>query len=200
MSTAIATEKVGTRVYVTGNSYAVKDQLKSAGCHWDGDRRQWWIGAVKADLIATIVGQISSQPVAPAQPADTDSIRLVGKAKYKGKMYYARWIGYTKAGDYKVHLTILDAAIDFWAKCAQPHEQVDGNGDVATIIKTYQVREYRGHEEHTTLGSIRRFIDGQKTAEKKNLDACAECGKRGHLHHDLEDGMMKCYNCCDIPQ
>ena len=30
-------------------------------------------------------------------------------------------------------------------------------------------------------------------------ERCAECGKRGPLVADLEDGLMKHYGCCDIP-
>ena len=28
---------------------------------------------------------------------------------------------------------------------------------------------------------------------------CAECGRKGHLVRDLEDGLWKHLNCCDIP-
>ena len=50
------------------------------------------------------------------------------------------------------------------------------------------------------LGSIRRFVDSQKRAEQNGEPACAACGKRGELHHDLEDGLMKCFSCCDMPE
>ena len=30
-------------------------------------------------------------------------------------------------------------------------------------------------------------------------NVCAECGRRGQLVRDLEDGLWKHYRCCDIP-
>ena len=39
----------------------------------------------------------------------------------------------------------------------------------------------------------------QKQGERDGLTACVECGKRGELVRDLEDGAMKCARCCDIP-
>lgn len=30
------------KVYIEGETYPVKDQLKAAGCRWDKDRRQWY--------------------------------------------------------------------------------------------------------------------------------------------------------------
>lgn len=201
----IAIEEVGARIYVTGNSFEFKTQLKAEGCHWDADRRQWWIGKAKKSAIESIVAksQQAATPTAPQSPADTASIRVLGKAKYKGKSYYVRWVGTCKTGAYKAHLITLDGSIDFWANCAQPHEynQFDGNGDVAKIEKTYDPREYRGQIEYTTLGSIRRYIESMKKEKSDpTVDRCAECGKAGHLHEDLEDGMMKCYGCCDIPR
>lgn len=35
--------------------------------------------------------------------------------------------------------------------------------------------------------------------QKERGYVCAECGRPGRLVADLEDGLMKHYNCCDIP-
>ena len=32
-----------------------------------------------------------------------------------------------------------------------------------------------------------------------NDRTCAECGRGGRLVRDMEDGLMKHYNCCDMP-
>lgn len=61
MSHNLSTEKVGSRIYVMGNTYPVRERLKRAGCHWDGDRQQWWIGAAKAAAIEAIVGKLDQQ-------------------------------------------------------------------------------------------------------------------------------------------
>lgn len=60
-------ETVGTRVYVLGQTYAIRAPIKSVGGHWDADRKAWWIGATKrAELEAAI---------AVAKPAAEESYR-----------------------------------------------------------------------------------------------------------------------------
>lgn len=57
----------------------------------------------------------------PCLDQDPAKIKLVGKALYKGRTYYVRYVGETKKG-YSARLVTLDQSLDFWAKCAQPHE------------------------------------------------------------------------------
>lgn len=156
----VATEKVGNRVYVTGDSYPIKDRLKSIGCHWDGERRQWWIGAKKQSELDSIVANGATA----AKSEDSSAVRIVGKAEYKGRSYYVRWYGVAKSGEWKCHLTTLDGKIDFWAG-----DGSDGR-DGARIVKEYHPREYRGRTQYTTLGSLRQFI-----ASKKTISAGGEC-------------------------
>jgi aspartate oxidase len=33
---------VSEKIYLTGNTYPVKDDLKKIGCGFDGDRKQWF--------------------------------------------------------------------------------------------------------------------------------------------------------------
>ena len=64
---AVTYEVVGVRVYVLGQTFAMKDAIKSAGGHWDADRKAWWVGAAKrAELEAAI---------ASAKPAEQSSYR-----------------------------------------------------------------------------------------------------------------------------
>jgi hypothetical protein len=203
MPSLLRVERVGQRAYVVGDSFAIKDQLKSAGCHWDGDRRQWWIGATKAAAVETIVAAAGTAPATDAAAKGVpDDTRLVAKAKYKGRTYYCPWVGQTKSGEYKARLVTLDGSLDFWATAARPNEQCDGNGDVAAIVKTYAPRErtFRGHThtEYTTIGSIRSFVDREKRNRDEGGAVCAECGTSGELVRDLEDGMLKHRHCCDI--
>lgn len=66
-SITVSYETVGARVYVLGQTFAIKDTIKSVGGHWDADRKAWWIGATKrADLEVAI---------ATAKPADPSSYR-----------------------------------------------------------------------------------------------------------------------------
>lgn len=211
----IKIERSKGRVYIVGDTYSAKDRIKALGGHWDGDRRAWWVGAAKVSEAEALVAKLNGDATASggatnnaAAPAkeDADGIRLVGKAKYKGRTYYARWIGECKSGDYKARLITLDQSLDFWAACARPHEtQHDGSGDVAVIVKTYQAREVRygygrhSRTEYTTLGSIKRFIERESRNRADGGPVCAECGKTGELILDHEDGAMKHRNCCDIP-
>jgi hypothetical protein len=41
----ISTQRVGRRTYFTGNTFDVKDKLRAAGAHWDGEKKGWWMGS-----------------------------------------------------------------------------------------------------------------------------------------------------------
>jgi hypothetical protein len=98
---SVACEVAGSRVYVTGNTYPIKDQLRSAGCHWDGDRRQWWIGKAKAAAVQAVIAGLSAtspqaagESVPPAKQAeDPAQIKILGKAKYKGRVQHQTLAG-----------------------------------------------------------------------------------------------------------
>lgn len=141
---SIRTEKVGTRIYITGNTYPVKDRLRSAGCHWDGERKQWWIGAVKASAIEGIVGKLDGQAV----ETEEREVTVLGKATYKGRSYYVRWAGRCKTGAEKFRLCSLDGKLDFWAAA-----------ELCQWAKRY--------EEPRSLDGIRRYVERLKSGEEK---------------------------------
>jgi hypothetical protein len=43
-------------IAITGNTYPVKDQLKSLGARWNPERKAWMVPADKADAARKIVG------------------------------------------------------------------------------------------------------------------------------------------------
>lgn len=124
---------------------------------------------------------------------DPDKVRLTGKGKYKGRTYY---LGLPTRDGNRQHLySVPDNKgeyIEFWA-----------DADKVEVTKTYtpRVRSFRNREwkEYTTLGGIATFIRGERAKEAAGLPQCAACGKRNQLIEDLEDGLMKCPSCCDIP-
>jgi hypothetical protein len=77
------------------------------------------------------------------------------------------------------------------------------------------VRKQSGETKTETVGRIlfsgngvvlATIAGGNKTATtatpragKPGGRVCADCGRSGRLVRDLEDGLMKHYNCCDIP-
>ena len=44
---AIQVEKEGRRVYLYGKTYPIKDDLKSLGARFDGQKRAWWFSSQK---------------------------------------------------------------------------------------------------------------------------------------------------------
>jgi len=189
----------GRRYYIMGDTYSLRERLKSAGCHWDADRRAWWTGdRATADKFAT-----AQTPQSTAKAENPDEIRLVGKAKYKGRTYYIRWMGQTSRGTQAARLVSLDATIDFWADL-----------DQIEIVKRYEPREERGRygrstgrTVHTTLGSIRSYIERMKREDPQGIGrdlpdgyyvrggeilatGCSECASLGHMcptcRHDYE--------------
>jgi hypothetical protein len=189
------TQKLGTRLegdrlYITGNTYPVRELLKDAKAHFDGDIKAWWIEPAKADKIEKILAGEAAPAAAAEKPKENpNNIRLAGKCKYKGRTYYARFIGDTKKGHSALLIT-LDQSIEFWAKCARPGEDCDGSGDVAAIVKTYQPREsgygrFR-RTEYTTLGSIQRFVKQQSNPDTRR-GTCTECGSKGPAGEPCKD-------------
>jgi hypothetical protein len=126
------------------------------------------------------------------------ALRVYAKVRYKARDYYvvAEMLDKVARQPLRCRLTTLDGMAPFWVDCAD-----------CELVRTYRPKErwdgrrYSGRTEtvYDTIGSLRRFRDEQAKARKNGEPACASCGKRGRLVHDLEDGMMKCPSCCDIP-
>lgn len=193
----IVAEKVGTRIYLTGNTFAVKDKIKSIGGHWDGDRKAWWVGSAKANeaqqLIESLAGNATTAPAGERTAQDPSEIRLTGKGEYKGRTYY---LGSRTRDGLKVRCLTLPGAdgkfLDFWAAVSE-----------VRVVKTYQSREVwdgrrysnRTVTKYTTLGSIADFVKESRRDEAQI--------KAGHIPAgycvDLEDGCVKRHSECDMP-
>ena len=185
---SITIEVQGTRIYLKGDTFKVKDSIKAMGGHWDGDRKAWWVGTAKREAAEKLANGVASGSV-EADKSDEDP-RIVAKVKYKGRMYYARWYGTSKSGEFKCHLFSLDGKINFWATFA--HDS-DGSGEIAKIEKTYQPRTNGfgryAREEYQTLSSIRRFIEQQKSPTRAR-GRCTECDHWGPVGET-------CKECCE---
>lgn len=185
---AISIQQVGTRIYFQGHTFPVKDRIKAMGGHWDGDRKEWWVGTAKADearkLAESLTGAATNNPAERTAQNPRD-IRLTGKGEYKGRTYY---LGSRTRDGMKIRCLTLPGNdgkfLDFWASV-----------EMVRVVKTYQVREYRGREEYTTLGSIASFI-----AKSRREDDQIKAGNipDGYCV-DLEDGQVKRRSECDIP-
>lgn len=127
---------------------------------------------------------------------DLSDCRVYAKVAYKGRTYYV--IAETKDQTRCRLATLQEDGPVFWTDCA-----------ACELVKRYHGREVwdgrrysnRTVTKYTTLGSLRSFVAEQKRAEQAGVPQCAACGKRNeHLVHDLEDGLMKCRACCDMPE
>lgn len=181
---SVSMQVEGRRIYLVGNTFPIKDKIKSLGAHWDGDRKAWWIGSqAKAEIEALINAAPKAGEYVPSPL--TDSSRVFGKAEYEGRSYFV-----VAEGRERFRLTTLNGKIDFWAirgECRWP--------------KTYQPRtRFGGYgrgqvEVYTTLGSLRDFIAESRAAEK----AIASGEMSDGYCVDLEDGVVKRVSECDIP-
>lgn len=79
----LTVEKTGRRFYIVGNTYPIKDEIKSAGCKWDAERRAWWTG--KVDVAEQLASKADSSPKNEAPGLDA---KVAGRATYKGRPYY----------------------------------------------------------------------------------------------------------------
>jgi len=71
---AITIERQGQRVYLVGDTYAIKDRIKSVGGHWDSDRRAWWVGAKKEADVTALLSQFDPAPSAGMQLGTPEGI------------------------------------------------------------------------------------------------------------------------------
>lgn len=93
---------------------------------------------------------------------------------------------------------------------------------MARTTQSYQVGTYKGRKYRVLWSGPTKygqrahlqFFDGSRDfwvdaaavticpprqRDGEDDGVCAECGRGGHLVADLEDGLLKHYNCCDIP-
>lgn len=184
-------EAVNSRLYVVGNSYAVKDKLKSIGCHWDSTRKQWWIGKTKKAELEQIVNgnqpQGTTATYTPPTPEELADKRCDGKVRYKDRAYFV--VGKSERTG-KLLLTVLDCKISFWAAESD-----------CQWIKRYHPQErsynYGRHTEtvYQTVGKIRAFVE-----QKKEDDATLKAGRiPDGWCLDHEDGQYKPRHECDMP-
>ena len=94
----ITIESRGRRHYLIGNTYPIKDTIRSAGCKWDPEAKAWYSG--KRDTVEGLVGRVQSGGVKATAsyvklPDGSWGVRISGEAK-PGPVDVA-----TKSGDRK---------------------------------------------------------------------------------------------------
>lgn len=171
----IELKEEGVRVYVLGNTFPIKDAIKSAGGHWDGDRKAWWIGKKKkAELEAKI-----NSASAPAQGQSSErkepgeDATVAGRAEYKGKTYYmagrvdrgrTQWddrceVITTRDGS-KYLLYSRDGKMEFWAA-----------RELVKVVKTYSKPQ--------TIRGLRQFALGLKEGKVESNPELRDAYRHG---------------------
>lgn len=162
----------GARVYVLGQTYALRDALRAAGGHWDSARRAWWVGRAKrAEIEAVIAREATAATETERAPAADDrkpreDARVLARAAYKGKDYYV--IAETRDGARRL-LAARDGAFQFWAAA-----------DLAPITKHYGREDYRsGRTEYPTLsGMISRAREWRSMSREERTEATEDAEAR----------------------
>jgi len=174
-------ETQGRRHYILGNTFAVKDKLRDAGCKFDGAKRAWYTG--KRDRAERLVQQLSGSDEPKSAPQNSDAPgrdgTVAGKAKYKGRTYYiagrvdrgrTRWDdsveAVTSRDGSRILLLFRDGSRKFWA--SRPDVQV---------VKTYQRPQTIGRlqdlaAEYRQHGSA----EAANEARARRSGRCRGCG------------------------
>jgi hypothetical protein len=182
----ITIDKQGRRHYLIGDTYSVRNQLRDAGCHWDGDRKAWWTG--DAATAQNLVGHTNRSNGNGERLNDNDKIE--GRAKYKGRSYILVWSGQTKRGT-AAKLAFMDGSKVFWADLAE-----------VEVTKRYSPRKSGygryAREEYMTFGRLRELQEDwkRKTPEEREDDQrAAAAGGRCRCAQPLDEGDGECMYC-----
>lgn len=111
---AIAIETVGRRVYLRGETYSLRHQLRNLGAHWDADHGAWWVGAGKRAEVQALIERAAAKAAAreaALPPATSEMVPVRGDTypiRDQLRELGGRWDGASKT--WLVPASRLDAA------------------------------------------------------------------------------------------
>lgn len=184
---SITVETIKGRHYLRGTPFASKQFLWEMGAQWDAEQKAWWIEGKRKEaeaLLAQALERFPAQPAKKTEPAkaaeagvDVDARVIVGKAKYRGKVYHVLVAPRrSKDGALVCKLAFRNGSGSFWAKEAS---------------EVQMLREYR---EPTSINALRAFAEqmrrGPAQGTQYECEECGEwvtagegeCGEAGHAH------------------
>lgn len=168
---AITLTDAGARIYLTGDTYSIRDRIKRLGGHWDGERRAWWVGRAKRAEAEQLASQAPAAPTpASDRPAARDqtpdrSARVQARARYKGKDYYV--LAETRDGG-KLLLAARNGAFQFWAA-----------REAAPIVKIYGRVDLRtGRMEYPTIGGLIRLAEEWRQMSQDEREEAEDAAAR----------------------
>jgi hypothetical protein len=164
-------KRVGRRSYIIGNTYTVRDHLKSEGARWDPDERAWWVGDHdKAVRLAETLNSNATSSGGGEKSGPGKNATVAGRATYKGRSYYLAGRAWSEGPGYyrrehvnpvytrdneKILLIARDGSFQFWA----PRDMV-------------QV-DHR-YERPKTIVGLERFAEGVQSGR---IPTCGFCGR-----------------------
>jgi hypothetical protein len=171
----IQIQHAGRRYYLRGDTFSVRDQLRNAGFHWDGEARAWWTG--KADEAERMRKRLAGVPSEREQRYAEQNRRerengldpeqeVLGRASYKGRSYLLVWEGDTRRGP-AAKLAFSDGSKVFWAN--QGEYEVERRYRAPVSIGRLQ--ELR---EEARQARAQGFNDGIPAGRRH---VCEECGE-----------------------
>jgi hypothetical protein len=182
MAENIQIQQNGQRIYIVGHTYPIRDRLRSAGAHWDGDRGAWWIGAAKRADIESVIAAASA---AAASQGPDRGARVLGRARYRDREYYV--LAKSRDGR-RLLLAFRDGSKQFWADASE-----------ATLIRRYDSENYRtGRVEYPTLGyMLDRAAEWRAMSpeERERRAAIRAAGGVCRCDRPLDEGGGECMKC-----
>jgi hypothetical protein len=108
----ISLQKTGRRIYLVGDTYALRDKIKAAGGKWDPDAKAWYVGVQRKEVAEQILAAAAATP----PPREEMMIMIIGRATYRDiRGYLLIWRGITKDGERMCRLAYRDGSKQFWA-------------------------------------------------------------------------------------
>lgn len=169
----ISTSTEGRRTYIVGATYPHRDALRSAGAHWDGSRKAWWLG--QRDEAQALVARLSqSEPVtAAANSGPGDDAVVAARATYRGSSCYiagratrqGRRVGVSQVASSdgsRVLLYSRDGERQWWG----------APSDVDTV---------RRYDIPQTIGGLRRYAERARAAGGSEILAARRRGWDGKI-------------------
>lgn len=180
---AIEIQQVERRLYFRGDTYSVKDRLRSAGAKWDPEQKAWWIGSGKREEAERLVAKYGTSAVGERQQEsiglDDEVIRGSVRVTKDGKdQYYYLLADGTSQRTGKAYMKVCfrDGSRVFWVQ--DPAQ--------ARVLKRY--------DEPLSITQLRAYAEKAKSYGTRGC-RCSCHTSNGHFGtggHSLFDGCDRC--------
>jgi hypothetical protein len=133
------------RIYLTGNTYPVREEIKAAGGKWDPERKAWWVTPDKRPAMLRIAAKVRHLPKAQRgpkfPPGNHDPVIGEARLANDNRNYLIGWMGRLKngpkAGALFAKLITLDGTRSFWK-----------TGKEIRILRRFEEPQPLGHILH----------------------------------------------------